>query len=85
MCRQENKPGECPILSNDTRCDIECYNDADCHGDKKCCQAGCGYNCVPPAEDITVAPSLYPNAHIPGGKKFFFFSLIQKILYNFYL
>lgn len=28
----------------------------DCHGDKKCCTAGCATSCVPPAEDITVAP-----------------------------
>lgn len=55
-------------MANSSRCDRECESDADCRGDKKCCAAGCGLNCVPPVEDITDAPEkTYPNAHIPGG------------------
>lgn len=62
------KPGECPILANSSRCDRECNSDADCRGDKKCCSAGCGLSCVPPVEDITQAPErVYPNANVPGG------------------
>lgn len=43
-----NKPGECPALGPNPRCDIECYTDADCRGDNKCCSAGCSSVCVPP-------------------------------------
>lgn len=46
-----NKPGDCPALPNNTRCDTECYTDADCRGDNKCCSAGCGQVCVAPADE----------------------------------
>lgn len=45
----ENKPGECPRLGNDTTCDRECNDDADCRDNSKCCQAGCAHVCVSPA------------------------------------
>lgn len=51
------KPGECPTVENSTRCDQECYTDADCRSDNKCCYSGCGYICIHPAEpQITYAP-----------------------------
>lgn len=59
-----NKPGECPPLANNTRCDRECYTDADCRDGNKCCDAGCSQVCVPPyvsdALTTTYAP---PQPH----------------------
>lgn len=43
-----NKPGDCPQLANSTQCELECYTDADCREDNKCCTNGCGQVCVPP-------------------------------------
>ncbi|XP_059610562.1 papilin isoform X1 [Phlebotomus argentipes] len=74
VCRETQKPGECPSLRDNSRCDRECYTDADCSGDKKCCAAGCGWLCVhPDAPDTNVSepvrphypPTYYPGAHAP--------------------
>lgn len=59
-----NKPGECPRLGNSSRCDRECYTDADCRGDNKCCTAGCGFVCVAPAESES-APSTSAPVYRP--------------------
>lgn len=49
VCRESNKPGECPSLSTNTsRCSRECYTDADCRDENKCCYDGCGFVCVRP-------------------------------------
>lgn len=65
-----NKPGRCPSLGNNSRCDRECYNDADCRGENKCCVAGCGYICVLPAEtSVTSAPEpAQPPIYYPGSQ-----------------
>lgn len=64
-----SKPGICPTLGNNSRCDRECYNDADCRGDNKCCAAGCGFVCVLPAENVvTRAPEVQPNFYYPGAQ-----------------
>lgn len=49
QCRLENKPGQCPILSGrGDDCRQECYSDADCRDDDKCCANECGSECVSP-------------------------------------
>lgn len=63
-----NKPGDCPAQLNNTQCELECYTDADCRGDNKCCSNGCGQVCIPPesyhepsySPSSTAAPS-YPD------------------------
>lgn len=67
-----NKPGDCPSLQNNTQCDLECYSDADCRGDNKCCSNGCGQVCVSPEsydhrqEYIPpTQPSQYPEPQVP--------------------
>lgn len=57
-------------MGNSSRCDRECYNDADCHGDNKCCAVGCGYICVLPAErSVTSAPDVvHPPVYYPGAQ-----------------
>lgn len=65
-----NKPGECPTLSvgSSTRCDRECYTDADCRGDSKCCDSGCGQICISPNEiAITQAPQDIPRPVVHPG------------------
>lgn len=57
VCRQQLKAGECPRLGNTTTCARDCYEDSDCRGEKKCCQAGCGFVCADPATDRHVEPS----------------------------
>ncbi|XP_068155724.1 papilin isoform X2 [Drosophila tropicalis] len=67
ICRDINKAGECPQLAaNASNCARECYNDADCRGDNKCCSDGCGHLCVRPSRPtlppVTRAPAiLYPG------------------------
>lgn len=65
-----NKPGTCPTLGNSSRCDRECYNDADCRGDSKCCVAGCGYSCVLPVETDVSRPEepVQPPVYYPGAQ-----------------
>ncbi|KAJ6638506.1 Papilin, partial [Pseudolycoriella hygida] len=72
ICRKVNKPGECPTLGNSSRCDRECYNDADCRGESKCCTAGCGYVCSLPVDtaaanvpEPVTPPVYYPGAQAP--------------------
>jgi papilin len=69
ICRKTNKPGECPQLTNTTRCETECHTDADCRGDHKCCRVDCSSVCVLPAgeerEPATPAP---PQRHFPGER-----------------
>lgn len=66
VCREIEKPGVCPRLANRTNCDRECNVDADCRGNYKCCQAGCGLLCVPPYDSHAVTHA--PPVHIPGAK-----------------
>ncbi|XP_055695924.1 papilin isoform X3 [Lutzomyia longipalpis] len=72
VCRKTNKPGECPTLSDNQRCDRECYTDADCRGEKKCCSAGCGWLCLhPESPSANVSepsrPYPYPTSYYPGS------------------
>ncbi|XP_023166272.2 papilin isoform X2 [Drosophila hydei] len=61
VCRDINKPGVCPQLAtNASECARECYTDADCRGDNKCCSDGCGHLCVAPAR-----PTRRPNTPPP--------------------
>ncbi|XP_020811199.1 papilin isoform X5 [Drosophila serrata] len=61
VCRDVTKPGECPYLSaNASGCARECYSDADCRGDNKCCSDGCGQLCVRPGR-----PTLPPSTQAP--------------------
>lgn len=65
-----NKPGKCPTFSigSSTRCDRECYTDADCRGDSKCCVSGCGQVCVSPSEiAVTHAPLDNPRPVVHPG------------------
>ncbi|XP_015589222.1 papilin isoform X3 [Cephus cinctus] len=57
-CRSTTKPGRCPNVSNSTRCEQECTSDADCAGESKCCNNGCGTSCLEPApeEPLTTPP-----------------------------
>ncbi|XP_017784218.1 PREDICTED: papilin isoform X2 [Nicrophorus vespilloides] len=49
VCRLISKPGSCPaIQENPEQCNNECYNDAGCLMDLKCCSTGCGMACVAP-------------------------------------
>ncbi|XP_054726012.1 papilin isoform X2 [Anastrepha obliqua] len=52
VCRDTNKTGECPRLSEPEaeNCGRECYTDADCREDNKCCSNGCGFVCVRPTQ-----------------------------------
>lgn len=53
------KAGRCPTVSNSTRCERECETDADCTGEWKCCDNGCGTSCLEPAlEQPITTPSL---------------------------
>lgn len=61
VCRDITKPGTCPQLqANASKCARECYTDADCRGDTKCCSDDCGYLCVRPAR-----PTRRPNTPAP--------------------
>lgn len=63
------KPGECPEVSYDTyqesddRCETECYTDADCSGNNKCCNVGCSRTCIQPymPRPYTAAPAYTVN------------------------
>lgn len=73
ICRQINKPGECPVLTNtSSRCDRECYTDADCRDPYKCCTDGCRHVCVRPVEKqapVTTTPRaqiIYPGDRAAG-------------------
>lgn len=66
VCRDRNKRGRCPQLANDTRCERECYSDAECRGDTKCCVAGCSTVCVSPETEFRPRPTVLPR---PGERK----------------
>lgn len=58
MCRQSIKQGRCPYIDDNSseECERECYDDADCRGDYKCCSAGCSQICTAPEDDRRPAP-----------------------------
>lgn len=67
ICREQVKAGSCPRLANSTTCSRDCYEDSDCSGDKKCCEAGCGFVCADPVSEH-VAPTPQPEVpHYPGS------------------
>ncbi|XP_017083163.2 papilin isoform X3 [Drosophila eugracilis] len=67
LCREINKPGECPALSaNASGCARECYTDADCRGDTKCCSDGCGQLCIHPARPTQPPRTQAPVVAYPG-------------------
>jgi hypothetical protein len=49
-----NKEGECPTLEHreETNCEQECRNDADCSLQLKCCSTGCGTSCIEPIVQV---------------------------------
>lgn len=62
ICRQHEKSGRCPRLDNDSdQCEVECYDDADCREDNKCCISGCSRLCVPPSDDRRPQPTSRPQ------------------------
>ncbi|KAF3430423.1 hypothetical protein E2986_10746, partial [Frieseomelitta varia] len=68
VCRSVTKPGQCPSVSNSTRCEQECLTDADCAGEMKCCNNGCGASCLePPAEDVPATSPRVPVTVPPVG------------------
>jgi hypothetical protein len=54
VCREINKEGECPTLEHreETNCEQECRNDADCSLQLKCCSTGCGTSCIEPIVQV---------------------------------
>lgn len=65
------KPGRCPHVSNSTRCEQECGTDADCTGEWKCCNNGCGTSCLEPApsgQAVTYASVYNETAPQYGGE-----------------
>lgn len=77
QCRSENKPGQCPLLSarSSIACEQECYTDADCRDDDKCCANDCGSACVSPtAPEFAISTEAQPAYTEPpvlsGGKHF---------------
>ncbi|KAH8381906.1 hypothetical protein KR009_000904, partial [Drosophila setifemur] len=69
VCRDVNKPGACPALAaNASNCALECYNDADCRGDNKCCSDGCGHICVRPARPAPPTSTQAPAIVYPGDR-----------------
>lgn len=53
VCRESNKPGRCPHIeeTSSDECERECYDDADCRGEYKCCTSGCSQICTAPEDD----------------------------------
>ncbi|XP_034239314.1 papilin isoform X2 [Thrips palmi] len=64
VCRLINKPGECPAVSSRS-CSTDCYSDADCSGEAKCCYNGCGQSCVHPASDAAPLSTAPPPPQRP--------------------
>lgn len=63
VCRAINKPGDCPAVTTGS-CSTDCYSDADCSGDAKCCYNGCGQSCVQPSSEaapMSTAPPPQPQ------------------------
>ncbi|XP_074105077.1 proteoglycan-like sulfated glycoprotein papilin isoform X3 [Cotesia typhae] len=69
VCRTITKPGRCPIVSYSTRCEKECETDAECPGEHKCCDNGCGTSCLEPAseEPLVTSPPTYNLTAPPYG------------------
>ncbi|KAK6184841.1 hypothetical protein SNE40_007212 [Patella caerulea] len=66
------KPGICPALldargvSCITSTTDECYQDADCPGDDKCCVNPCGKYCAPPSKHFSASkPGICPTPFDP--------------------
>ncbi|KAK9688591.1 ADAM-TS Spacer 1 [Popillia japonica] len=56
VCRDINKPGDCPYLhGSGDECREDCTDDGNCVMDLKCCSNGCGHVCVMP-RITTLAP-----------------------------
>ena len=78
------KPGKCPASPEDSdshSCKNDCFNDASCSGDEKCCSVGCSYTCRPPATEtastVTDSQPAFTVAPSPTGRKsFIFFKVI---------
>ncbi|XP_044730136.1 papilin isoform X2 [Chrysoperla carnea] len=63
QCRLESKPGQCPLLSarSSIACEQECYTDADCRDEDKCCANDCGSACVSPtAPEFAISTEAQP-------------------------
>ncbi|XP_044574257.1 papilin isoform X6 [Drosophila ananassae] len=70
VCRDVNKPGNCPALAaNVSNCNRECYTDADCRGENKCCSDGCGQICVLPARPELPSSTQAPVVVYPGDRR----------------
>ncbi|XP_077270107.1 proteoglycan-like sulfated glycoprotein papilin isoform X5 [Temnothorax americanus] len=70
VCQSIVKPGRCPRVSNSTRCEQECVTDADCPGESKCCNSGCGTSCLEPAPEESLTTTPQPSVTLPqyGGE-----------------
>nr|XP_049463319.1 papilin isoform X5 [Anopheles coluzzii] len=66
VCRESQKPGDCPVLANATHCSRDCNTDADCRGNNKCCQAGCALICISPVDRASVDRPTGGQPGIPG-------------------
>jgi hypothetical protein len=62
VCRRVHKAGYCPRLPENGTCITECYSDADCRGEYKCCAAGCSQVCVLPYSE----PEPVTRPPVPG-------------------
>lgn len=69
MVYSVTKPGRCPTVSYSTRCEKECETDAECPGEHKCCDNGCGTSCLEPAseEPLVTSPPTYNLTAPPYG------------------
>ncbi|CAL1675129.1 unnamed protein product [Lasius platythorax] len=70
VCQPIVKPGRCSRVSNSTRCEQECVTDADCPGETKCCDNGCGTSCLEPAPEEPLTTTSRPTVTPPqyGGE-----------------
>ncbi|XP_035219260.1 papilin-like isoform X2 [Stegodyphus dumicola] len=63
VCRRMQKPGVCPsggrLSSGPRDCQTRCRDDADCRGEHKCCNNGCAFQCMAPADEYLV-PATQP-------------------------
>ncbi|XP_061503190.1 papilin isoform X3 [Anopheles gambiae] len=66
VCRESQKPGDCPVLANATHCSRDCNTDADCRGNNKCCQAGCALICISPVDRASVDRPTGGQPGVPG-------------------
>lgn len=75
VCRLVNKAGDCPQLTSQDNntvgnggasCSRECYDDADCRSDNKCCHNGCSFVCVRPQSTYYPVRPQVPSATTPA-------------------